>query len=344
MNKLLRFLSLSGLACLLYGVLVEPRSFQVRREGVPVLPEGANEIRLLHISDAHLSRHDRHRIAFMESLAALEPDMVVCTGDMVSEPEAIPLVAAALGRLLQAPGVFVFGSSDYERASFRNPLKYLFSPSRRLRLGLKPTIPTAELAEALAASGWTDLTDRRAVKSLRGTNVEFRGTGDAHISLDDYPAVAGPPQPGTDLIIGVTHSPYQKVLNEMTADNASLILTGHTHGGQVCVPIYGALTTNCDLDRHRAKGLSKWTAVANTALGSGAANANASSSDATGSGSANAHATTADPTDAPTNTAWLHVSAGFGASPYTPFRFACPPEVTLLTLKPAPTRRPTPDN
>jgi len=73
-----------------------------------------------------------------------------------------------------------------------------------------------------------------------------------------------------------------------------LILAGHTHGGQVCVPGFGALTTNCDLPADRVKGLSE-------------------------------HHTEGHHT-------WLHVSAGIGTSPFAPYRFACPPEVTLLTL------------
>ena len=80
----------------------------------------------------------------------------------------------------------------------------------------------------------------------------------------------------------------------MAYDGHDLIMTGHTHGGQVCVPFYGALVTNCDLDTRRAKGLSKHSAGGRTA--------------------------------------WLHVSAGVGTSPYAPIRFACPPEATLLTF------------
>jgi predicted MPP superfamily phosphohydrolase len=75
-----------------------------------------------------------------------------------------------------------------------------------------------------------------------------------------------------------------------------LIMAGHTHGGQVCVPFYGALTTNCDLDAARAKGLSSHTYGGHTSA--------------------------------------LHVSAGLGTSPYAPYRFACRPEASLLTLVP----------
>jgi predicted MPP superfamily phosphohydrolase len=92
----------------------------------------------------------------------------------------------------------------------------------------------------------------------------------------------------------------------MAADGARLIIAGHTHGGQLALPGYGALVTNCDLPTNRAKGLSRWWP------GAGAAPSSA----------------------APADAAWLHVSAGLGTSPYAPVRFACRPEATLLTLAP----------
>ena len=98
----------------------------------------------------------------------------------------------------------------------------------------------------------------------------------------------------TDVSLAVTHAPYRSVLDPMAADGHDLIVAGHTHGGQVCVPFYGALVTNCDLDTARVKGLSSHTAEGRTS--------------------------------------WLHVSAGLGTSPYAPVRFACRPEATLLTL------------
>ena len=99
----------------------------------------------------------------------------------------------------------------------------------------------------------------------------------------------------------------------MAADGVDLILAGHTHGGQLCLPGYGALVTNCDLDRRRAKGMSRWWP---------------------GAGSTGPEGGAAPSSDAPPDAAWLHVSAGLGTSPYAPVRFACRPEATLLTLTP----------
>ena len=61
----------------------------------------------------------------------------------------------------------------------------------------------------------------------------------------------------SDLRIGVMHSPEPRNLDRFTADGYELLLAGHTHGGQVCLPFYGTLVTNCGIDRARAWGLSR---------------------------------------------------------------------------------------
>lgn len=288
--------ALAGAACFGYGLLIESRAFMVRRVRVPVLPAGAPDIRVLHVSDFHLMSRQKAKRAFLSALAGLEPDVVVSTGDNLSEPEALEPLVHDLGRLLQLPGVFVFGSNDYTAPAPKNPLGYLKGSTSREGIEEdRVALPSDKLRAALSAGGWTDVDGKRASVEVLGVTLEFRGTDDAHLGLDDYSLVAGPPSEGTDVTIGVTHAPYSRVLDAMTADGVQLILAGHTHGGQVCVPGWGALTTNCDLPPSQAKGLS----ILHGPHG---------------------HITR------------LHVSAGVGSSPYAPYRFACPPEVTVLTL------------
>lgn len=289
-----------GAACFGWG-LVERSLYTVRRVQLDVLPQSSAELRVLHVSDFHLMESQRGKQEFIAALAGLEPDLVVSTGDHLSQAKAIPALMASLEPLRGIPGVFVFGSNDYFAPQFRNPLRYLTRGSSNGHKQPEPRqLPTAELAAHLEGLGWANLTQGRTVLEVAGHRLAFRGTDDAHLGRDDYAAVGGPPEPGAALNIGVTHAPYLRLLNAMTADGVDLIFAGHTHGGQVCVPGHGALITNCDLDTARVKGLSTHT-----------------------SGGRTAH---------------LHVSAGLGTSPFAPYRFACRPEVTLLTLVPGPER------
>lgn len=300
--------ALAGIGCFGYGVLVESKAFRLRRYTVPVLPSGADPVKVLHLSDLHLYPGQDAKERFVRSLAELHPDLVVNTGDNHAHADVWPRVLRTYGPLLDVPGVFVWGSNDYVAPKMRNPLAYFGGPSSRKKAATPPTpLPWQKLQEAFTSAGWVELTHRRATVEVAGLNFAFRGTDDAHMGRDRYDSVAGPADPDAVLNIGVTHAPYLRLLDAMTSDRMDLIFAGHTHGGQVCVPGYGALVTNCDIDRHRVKGLSRHT-VAHAAPAAG------------------------DTDSGDGHTAALHVSGGLGMSPFAPYRFACPPEATLLTL------------
>lgn len=296
-----------GAGGLAYASLIERNAFTLRRFSVPVLPHGAAPLRVLHISDIHLVPRQARKIAWIRSLAALEPDLVINTGDNFGDLEAVPAVLRALEPLLTVPGVFVLGSNDYFAPSLKNPARYLTKAHDRRSDSIP--LPTADLVEAFVSAGWADLSNARTRLSVGGQTLEFVGVDDPHLKYDRYAAVAGPSDPSATLTVGVTHAPYTRVLDSMTADGAGLVIAGHTHGGQLCLPFYGTLVTNCDLDRRRAKGVSRWWPGAGSTPSS----------------------------EAPADAAWLHVSAGLGTSPYAPVRFACRPEATLLTLIGRPT-------
>jgi predicted MPP superfamily phosphohydrolase len=291
--------AVAGAAAIGYASVIERNWFALREQAVPVLPPGAAPLRVLHISDLHLTP-GRHRLmAFVRSLAALEPDLVVNTGDSIAATDAIEPLLGALGALLDVPGVFVYGSNDLFSPKPKNPARYLWRTSAGEHTD-EPDLPWAKLGEELTAAGWLDLNNRRGRLTVNGLDLAFAGVHDPHHDMDRYDLIAGEADQAADLRLGVLHSPEPRLLDEFTADGYQLILAGHTHGGQLCVPGYGALVTNCGIDRARVRGLSMHPQAA-TATG---------------------------------KTAWLHVSGGLGTSPWAPVRFACRPEATLLTLTP----------
>ena len=289
-------------ATVLAGSLVEARAFVLRRVAAPVLAPGERPLRVLHLSDLHVVPRQRAKRAWVRGLAALEPDLTVVTGDMLSHPDAVPAVLEDLDGLLGRHGVFVLGSNDYFAPTPRNPLRYFRGPSEG-QVEQVP-LPVGDLVAGLTGRGWLDLDNTRARLEVAGRTVRLVGVDDPHLDRDRMPA-PDPAEPDDgSLRLGVAHAPYLRVLDAMAADGADLVLAGHTHGGQVCVPGVGALVTNCDLPRRYAKGLFAWPVPRE-----------------------------ADPVGrAPTT--WVNVSAGIGTSPYTPVRLACRPEATLLTLVP----------
>jgi predicted MPP superfamily phosphohydrolase len=281
----------------------EARQYTLRGVDVPLLPAGARPLRVLHLSDIHMTPGQRRKQDWLRGLADLRPDLVVNTGDNLSHRHAVPVVLEALGALLEVPGVFVFGSNDYFSPTPRNPVQYLL-PDHGKRFTTSEQLPWPDLRDGFAAAGWTDLTNQRDVVKVGDLALAFAGVDDPHLSYDRLDEVAGPADAAADLRLAIAHAPYLRVLDRFAADGYDAILAGHTHGGQVCLPWPGgarALTTNCDLEPARAKGL---------------------------------HRHPADSRPGDPGSSWLHVSAGLGTSPYARIRVACRPEATLLTLSP----------
>src|SRR5919109_3937931 len=87
--RALTLAAVAGGAALGYASVLERNWFALRRADVPVLPEGAAPVRVLHLSDAHLTP-GRHRLmSWVRSLDALDPDLVVNTGDSIAHKEAV---------------------------------------------------------------------------------------------------------------------------------------------------------------------------------------------------------------------------------------------------------------
>ena len=292
--------TLAGVGLATYAAW-EARQYTLRRVTVPLLPAGHAPLKVLHLSDIHMAPDQRAKQEWLRGLADLEPDLVVDTGDNLAHMRAVPVVADALGGLLDVPGVYVLGSNDYYAPGMRNPLLYLL-PDTGKRNTSTPQLPWPRLKERFAEAGWLDLTNGFGSLTVRDTTIAFAGVDDPHLAFDDLDRVAGPADPTADLRLAVAHAPYLRVLDQFAADGYDAIIAGHTHGGQVCLPGGRALTTNCDLEPARARGL---------------------------------HRHPADSAPGDDGSSWLHVSAGLGTNPYVRFRVACRPEATLMTLVPA---------
>ncbi|MEO5994456.1 MAG: metallophosphoesterase [Arthrobacter sp.] len=277
-----------------YG-LWEKTQFVVREETLPILPAGYGPIRVLHLSDIHFVPGQHRKAAWLSSLAGLEPDLVVNTGDNLSHVNAVDPLLDSLRPLLKFPGVFVPGSNDYFAPRLKNPASYFLGPSSSPKGPTKLDWP--RLRSGFGMGGWLDLTNRCQSLVVKGLRLDFSGVDDPHLGLERY---AGWPRGtrGQDakphLRVAVIHAPYQRVLDHFTEDGADLLLAGHTHGGQICLPGFGALVVNCDLPTWRAKGLHDWNSKGRTTP--------------------------------------VNVSGGIGTSRFAPVRIACKPEAVLLTL------------
>lgn len=287
-----------GVGAAVWGIGIERYLFTVREVSAAALAPGSAPMRVLHLSDAHMAPWQRRKQRWLASLAALEPDLIVNTGDNLGHPEALAGIRRAFSPFRGVPGVFVHGSNDVVAPVPLNPLKYFRGPSRG---HTAPELLDTAAMDAFFTDelGWVDLNNAAVRMDVAGNSIDFAGVDDPHRGWDDFAALTsavsslGDSPAGTSRI-AVAHAPYRRVLDSFIDLGADAIFAGHTHGGQVCIPGFGALVANCDIPLKQAKGLSRWSHRGRTVP--------------------------------------LNVSAGCGHSIYAPVRFACRPEATLLTL------------
>lgn len=299
--KILGGLALAAAGGIVWGALIERNRFTLRELSLEILEPESTPLRVLHISDMHMAPWQRSKQRWVRELAVLQPDLVVNTGDNWGTTDGLSGVRAALDPFAGIPGVFVFGSNDHHGPRLKNPFTYFSGPSRAHDEPIK--LDSGALTEYLEKDlGWSNLNNTAATINIDSHAIEFFGVDDPHHHLDSpeemFEALdqLRTDSPAPTLRIGVTHAPYSRTLDVLAKSGANVMFAGHTHGGQVCVPGYGALVTNCDIPRRWVKGMSAWTG--------------------------------------PDTLVPLHVSAGLGTSIYAPVRFACPPEATLITLLP----------
>jgi predicted MPP superfamily phosphohydrolase len=288
--------AVAGTAALAWA-LFEAQWFVLRHLHLTGVVHGSpRPLRILHLSDLHVSQPGGRMGDFITSLVDEDYDLVVVTGDLLGDASMEDDTVAMLAPLTASgtPGVVVLGSNDFHAPVARNPLGYLVAPTTSTddEDPLGPRLDTDRLVAGLAREGFTTLRNEVVTVTTAKGEVVVSGLDDPHTGapLPDARDVASTAQGIAHL--GLVHSPYKAALDLRVGVGADLVLAGHTHGGQVRVPGVGALVTNSDLPPAQARGLSRHRNVP------------------------------------------LHVSAGLGTSKYAPIRFACRPEATLLTLLP----------
>ena len=217
------------LAAEVYALYVEPLEVTVTRRDI-VLPglapaEAAAEaapVRLVQLSDLHIERVTARETTMLAAVQALKPDLIVLTGDYlnlsyINDAEARQAARAVLGQLQAPYGVYA----------------------------VRGTVDNAETARALFAGldNVVLLTDEVRPVTVRGQTLYLLGVTDAESIRNDGDMLHQlmrqmPPDVPTILLY---HTP--DLIETAAAEGVDLYLAGHTHGGQVRLPWYGALIT-----------------------------------------------------------------------------------------------------
>lgn len=193
------------------------------------LPPAFDGYRILHISDTHLDGLPELATVAGDMLAGIEVDLVLLTGDVLSEFGA-PLSSATrpLARLLEAVSV------------------------RDRRLAVLGNHDPAPMADRLGDLDFEVLLNRSIVLERGGEHIVVTGLDDVHSFYTDA-ARAALYEAHDGFRIALVHSP--EMANHAALAGISLYLCGHTHGGQVCLPGGWALFNGLECCHHAARGL-----------------------------------------------------------------------------------------
>lgn len=202
-----------GVLCLAYGRWVEPYWVQVTHTRV-ASPRLKNPIRIVHLSDLHCDPDPRLEERLPELIAAEKPDLIVFSGDAVNSRPGLPVLKTLLTRLSAiAPTFAVRGNWD---AWYWKDLD-LFGGT-----GVRELNGTAEKVDVAGTSVW-----------VAGVAVE---------SETAAPRALAAIPPGAPAVF-LYHYPYPDVIPVADHARVDLLCAGHVHGGQVALPLYGALLT-----------------------------------------------------------------------------------------------------
>ncbi|MEE9324699.1 MAG: metallophosphoesterase [Dehalococcoidia bacterium] len=248
-SKRVAFLVLGALAALTlgYATLIEPRYPRLRKITIPLpkLNVGLKDLSILHISDLHMKGREGATVRFVEGLASLYPDIVVLTGDMIGHEAAIEACASLMGKLRARYGIYaVLGNHEHSSYPFWSAILGTFK--------YRIPIDTQAINVALRGQGIKVLNNESSRIEVGDETIHLVGVDDMFSHADNLAeAMAGVERGGMKILL--CHSP--DILDEAVAAGFDLVLSGHTHGGQVRLPLVGALTTHTRKPLRPASGI-----------------------------------------------------------------------------------------
>ncbi len=191
---------------------------------VPGLDPRLQGLRIAHLSDFHLGAPGPNRVAARRAVRiamAAEPDLIAITGDQLSHPRGADELLDLLGGLDAPLGVWaILGNHDLGYS--RDPLS---------RAGEVPDY---------AAAGVRLLRDETAVVERDGARIAISGIEPRRQERPSFATPLGAPLlapwPAVDADLHVVLSHYPDLFDEAPAGSRDLVLAGHLHGGQICVP------------------------------------------------------------------------------------------------------------
>lgn len=212
-----------------------------------------NTVRVVQLSDLHRTSYGKNNEKLLKRVAELNPDVIICTGDIVDSAKDDTDYAVALCKELAkiAPSYYVYGNNEVE-SIYGIPFnekeldeKFGFNNSNRDETALLKVEDAFE--EKLENAGIKVLKNEKDTIKVENTNVDIYGVLNSNpSSFWSYSqnAFANYINEDTDnLKITAVHEPF--IFETFTPESwGDLMVCGHTHGGVVRIPVFGPMFTH----------------------------------------------------------------------------------------------------
>ena len=239
-----------AIAVLIYGCFIEPRWFILTKLDVKVDKYLPKPLKILHLSDMHFHPRNTHINKLFKKLHGLtDVDLILLTGDIIDNDNGIVLAAEQIKHLKPRLGtIAIFGNHDHYWYGKTELLNFVFRD--RFYPRFENNAPL--LKTSLEAIGCRVLQNESCTISFEGTDIFIAGLDDP-VTRKDEPGKIPKPQDPKQLKILLTH--LLDAFHKMRDYEFDLVFSGHTHGGQIRIPFFGALMTHSRLERKYAAGL-----------------------------------------------------------------------------------------
>lgn len=204
----------TGVLCVLYGYFIEPYRLTTRHVEIHTdkIVRSERPVRIVHISDLHSDPALRLEERLPEAIARENPDIIVFSGDSLNSRDGLPVFRKCLTDIAKiAPTLVVRGNWD--------------------------TWYWSDL-DLFGGTGANELVDQATSISIRGTDIWLAGVPVGKESAIEQVVAAIPKD---KFSIFVYHYPDE--IERVAQQGIDLYCAGHTHGGQIALPFYGALVT-----------------------------------------------------------------------------------------------------
>ncbi len=243
------------------GIVVEKRAFS---DGD--LARVCASARVIQLSDLHVERYGFREKKLVSLVGLIDPDIIFITGDLVSDKRGVPACLSLVERISAGRTVIaVFGNNDHPNPDTGNPavkavrglyaklapydvrlviervLPFLRPPRRPAGKSDPNGVDPARFAAELRRRRVIVLLNQSVELTVDGREMYVAGIDDNFLMYDDVFAATANIPAGAPAIL-LAHSPH--IVDKADMRDISLVLSGHTHGGQIVIPGFGPLYLN----------------------------------------------------------------------------------------------------